>query len=37
VQADVERRLALRAPVNVVEAGSLPRWELKARRVVDRR
>ncbi|MFQ5596132.1 MAG: phenylacetate--CoA ligase family protein [Anaerolineae bacterium] len=37
VQAEMERRLALRVPVHAVEAGSLPRWELKARRVVDRR
>ncbi|MFQ5344124.1 MAG: phenylacetate--CoA ligase family protein [Anaerolineae bacterium] len=37
VQAEMERRLAFRVPVHAVEAGSLPRWELKARRVVDRR
>jgi phenylacetate-CoA ligase len=37
VQAEMERRLALRVPVHAVQAGSLPRWDLKARRVVDRR
>lgn len=37
VQAEMERRLSLRVPVSVAEAGSLPRWELKARRIVDRR
>lgn len=37
VQVEMERRLALRVPVQVAEAGRLPRWELKARRVVDRR
>lgn len=37
VQAKMERQLSLRVPVSVVEAGSLPRWELKARRIVDRR
>ncbi len=37
VQAEMERRLGLRVPVMLAEAGSLPRWELKARRIVDRR
>jgi len=36
VQAELERRLGLRTPVSVVEAGSLHRRELKARRIVDR-
>ena len=30
-------RLAVRIPTRVVPAGSLPRWELKAKRVVDAR
>jgi phenylacetate-CoA ligase len=37
VQAELERRLSLRVPVHLAPPGSLPRWELKARRVVDRR
>ena len=37
VQRELERRLSLRVPVHVAPPGSLPRWELKARRVVDRR
>lgn len=30
-------RFAVRIPTRVVPAGSLPRWELKAKRVVDAR
>ena len=30
-------RLAVRIPTRVVPAGSLPRWELKAKRVIDAR
>ena len=30
-------RLGVRIPTRVVEAESLPRWELKAKRVVDAR
>ncbi len=37
VQTEMERRLGLRVPVHLAPPGSLPRWELKARRVVDRR
>lgn len=37
VQVEMVHRLSLRVPVTLVEAGDLPRWELKARRIVDRR
>ena len=37
VQEEMQKRLSLRVPVHVVPAGTLPRWELKARRLVDKR
>jgi phenylacetate-CoA ligase len=37
VEAALRAALALRVPVHAVPAGTLPRFELKARRVVDRR
>lgn len=33
----IRERLAVRIPTRAVPAGSLPRWELKAKRVVDAR
>ena len=33
----LRKRLAVRIPTRAVPAGSLPRWELKAKRLVDRR
>jgi phenylacetate-CoA ligase len=37
IEAALRQSLSLRVPVRAVAAGSLPRFELKARRVVDRR
>ncbi len=37
VAAALRRNLGIRVPTSVVPAGSLPRFELKARRVLDRR
>jgi phenylacetate-CoA ligase len=37
VEAALRQALSLRVPVRAVPAGTLPRFELKARRVVDRR
>jgi phenylacetate-CoA ligase len=37
VEAALRQALSLRVPVRAVASGSLPRFELKARRVVDRR
>jgi phenylacetate-CoA ligase len=37
VAAEIQRALALRADVRVADPGELPRFELKARRVIDHR
>ena len=37
IQEELRIALNLRVPVEAVEPGSLPRFELKARRVDDRR
>jgi len=37
IQEELHIALNLRIPIEAVEAGSLPRFELKARRVEDRR
>ncbi|HET8843388.1 MAG TPA: phenylacetate--CoA ligase family protein, partial [Ktedonobacteraceae bacterium] len=37
IQAEMHIALSLRIPIETVESGVLPRFELKAKRVVDRR
>ena len=37
VEAALRQALTLRVPIHAVQQGSLPRFELKARRVLDRR
>jgi phenylacetate-CoA ligase len=37
VEAALRQALSLRVPVRAVPSGSLPRFELKARRLVDKR